>query len=283
MFRDPSIFRPGLFADRVAFVTGGGTGIGLAIATELRQLGAHVVIGSRNEAKLIAGEQQLNAVEGPGRVVRHVCNIRDPESIEAAVAFALKEFGRIDFLVNNGGGQFPAPAVAITPRGWNAVIDTNLNGTFLMSQAVAVRAMMQSGGGAIVNIIAQVSNGFPMMAHTGAARAGVENLTKTLAFEWAPMGIRVNAVAPGVILSSGIDNYTESDRKFFFESQGFIPVGRLGTPREVGATVCFLLSPAAGFITGTTIQVDGGDRLLGSVSAGQMREVITRPTTETHE
>lgn len=283
MPRDPSIFRPGLFADRVAFVTGGGTGIGLAIATELRLLGAHVVIGSRNEAKLVAGEATLRDLDAVGRVARHVCNIRDAASVDSAVDFALNEFGRIDFLVNNGGGQFPAPAVAITPRGWNAVVETNLTGTFLMSQSVAVKAMMPARSGSIVNIIAQMTNGFPMMAHTGAARAGVDNLTKTLAFEWASLGIRVNAVAPGVILSSGVDNYSEADRKFFFESQGYIPVGRLGTPREIAAAVCFLLSPAAGFITGTTLQIDGGDRLLGSVSAGQMRDMITAPSTPNHE
>ncbi len=142
---------------------------------------------------------------------------------------------------------------------------------------------MMAGGGAIVNIIAQMVNGFPMMAHTGAARAGVDNLTKTLAFEWAAMGIRVNSVAPGVILSSGIETYSEENRKFFFESVDHIPAGRLGTPREVAAAVCFLLSPAAGFITGTTLEVDGGDRLFGHVAANQMRPMLTRSPTPAHE
>jgi NAD(P)-dependent dehydrogenase (short-subunit alcohol dehydrogenase family) len=280
--RDQGIFREGLFAGRRAFVTGGGSGIGFAIAAELRSLGADVMIGSRNAERLAASAETLRAVSGPGRVEWAVCNIRDPESVEGAVDAAIERLGGVDLLVNNGGGQFPAPAIAISPKGWNAVIETNLTGTFHMSRIVAQKALFPQGsGGAIVNIIAQMYNGFPMMAHTGAARAGVDNLTRTLAFEWAPMGVRVNAVAPGVILSSGIDNYSEENRRFFFESIEHIPAGRLGTPREIAAAVCFLLSPAAGFITGTTLQVDGGDRLFGHVAANQMRPLLQRfPTPD---
>lgn len=280
---EPSIYRDGLFAGKVAFITGGGTGIGLSIARELRMLGASVVIGSRKEANLEAGVAELEKLSGPGRVLSHTCNIREEESIDAAVDFALSELGQIDFLVNNGGGQFPAPAMGINKKGWNAVIDTNLTGTFMMSKAVAMKAMMSGGGGAIVNIIAQMWNGFPMMAHTGAARAGVENLTKTLAFEWSAGGIRVNAVAPGVILSSGIDNYSEENRKFFFESIDHIPAGRLGTVREVSSAVVYLLSPAAGFITGTTLCVDGGDRLYGHVASNQMRAYLKHKPTPSFE
>lgn len=281
--RDASIFRDGLFAGQRAFVTGGGSGIGFAIAAELRILGADVVIGSRKADRLEAAAEELRALPGDGRVAWTVCNIREPESIEAAVDTAKDAIGGIDLLVNNGGGQFPAPAMAISPKGWNAVIETNLTGTFHMSRIVAERAMIPQGtGGVMVNIIAQMFNGFPMMAHTGAARAGVDNLTRTLAFEWSSMGIRVNAVAPGVILSSGIDNYSEENRRFFFESVDHIPAGRLGTPREIAAAVCFLLSPAAGFITGTTLQVDGGDRLFGHVAANQMREMLVRRPTPDH-
>jgi NAD(P)-dependent dehydrogenase (short-subunit alcohol dehydrogenase family) len=274
----PSIFSEGLFAGRRALITGGGTGIGLAIAAELRVLGADVVIASRKAENLEAGVEALAAIAGSGRVLSRVCNIRDTESVETAVDYVVEELGAIDLLVNNGGGQFPAPAALITRKGWDAVIETNLTGTFLMSQAAARKSMM-SQGGAIVNIIAQMFNGFPMMAHTGAARAGVENLTRTLAFEWAQFGIRVNSVAPGVILSSGINNYSEENKKFFFESIEHIPAGRLGTPREIAAAVCFLLSPAAGFITGTTLQVDGGDRLFGHVAANQMRSVLGKFAT----
>jgi NAD(P)-dependent dehydrogenase (short-subunit alcohol dehydrogenase family) len=157
-------------------------------------------------------------------------------------------------------------------KGWDAVIETNLTGTFQMSQAVVEKAMAGKKSGAIVNIIAQMWNGFPMMAHTGASRAGVDNLTKTLAFEWAQLGVRVNAVAPGVILSSGVDNYAPEFKQAFLGSVNYIPAGRLGTPREVAAAVVFLLSPAAGFITGTTLRVDGGEPLYGSSAAGQVRE-----------
>lgn len=259
-------------------MTGGGTGIGWAIAAELLALGANVVIGSRSEDKLRDGHARLVALGAPGQAAWHACNIRDEASIEAAIDFAVERFGRVDLLVNNGGGQFPSPAAAISARGWNAVIDTNLNGTFLMSRAVATRTMGERGG-AIVNIIAQMWNGFPMMAHTGAARAGVENLTKTLALEWASLGIRVNAVAPGVIASSGIENYTPEQRRFFFESTEYIPAGRLGTPREVAAATLFLLSPAAAFVTGATLRVDGGEPLYGGAAANQLRAQLTpRPT-----
>ena len=167
----PSIFRDQLFEGRRALVTGGGTGIGLAIAAELRALGADVLVASRKAENLAAGCEALEAIEGRGRVLSRVCNIRDAESVDSAVDFAVEELGGIDLLVNNGGGQFPAPAALITPKGWNAVIDTNLTGTFLMSQAAARKSMM-SHGGAIVNIIAQMFNGFPMMAHTGGRQSG---------------------------------------------------------------------------------------------------------------
>lgn len=282
MFRDPTIFREGLFSGQTAFVTGA-TGIGLAIAGELRMLGADVFLGSRKEENLKKGKEQLLALQSPGRVEYNVCNIRERESIDPALDAALGKFGRIDMLVNNAGGQFPSPALTMSRKGWDAVIETNLTGTFQMSQAVVEKAMAEKMSGSIVNIIAQMWNGFPMMAHTGASRAGVDNLTKTLAFEWAPLGIRVNAVAPGVIWSSGVDNYAPEFRQSFLDSANFIPAGRLGTPREVAAAVVFLLSPAAGFITGTTIRVDGGEPMYGSSAAGQMGKRIQPRETGTYE
>jgi NAD(P)-dependent dehydrogenase (short-subunit alcohol dehydrogenase family) len=282
MFRDPTIYREGLFAGQAAFITGA-TGIGLAIAGELRLLGADVFLASRKEENLTRGKERLLTLEAPGRVEYHVCNIREREAIDQAVDFALSKFGRIDMLVNNAGGQFPAPALTMSRKGWDAVIETNLTGTFQMSQAVVEKCMAEKKSGAIVNIIAQMWNGFPLMAHTGASRAGVDNLTKTLAFEWAQYGVRVNAVAPGVILSSGIENYAPEFQKAFQDSIKFIAAGRLGTPREVAAAVVFLLSPAAGFITGTTLRVDGGEPLCGSSAAGQVREIIEPVVTVSYE
>jgi NAD(P)-dependent dehydrogenase (short-subunit alcohol dehydrogenase family) len=274
MFQQASVFRSDLFTDKVVFVTGGAKGIGLAIAAELRILGAHVFIGSRNEDNLRAGCAELQAMAGGGRVEYAVCNIRDQASIGTAVDTCLGSFGRLDFLVNNAGGQFPAPAMAMTPKGWQAVVDTNLTGTFFMTQAAVTRAMAEQGSGVVVNIIAQMHNGFPMMSHTGATRAGVDNLTKSLAFEFAPLGVRVNAVAPGVILSSGVDNYAPDFKQAFLGAKQHIPMGRLGTVREVSAAVAFLLSPAAAFITGATLRVDGGEPLFGSAAAGMMREQL---------
>ena len=260
-------FRPALFREKIAVVTGGGTGIGLAIAAELRQLDANVVICSRKIDHLQKGQEELEKITSKGRVEHVVCNIREEESIAAAVQYIMDRFGRIDYLVNNAGGQFVAPALALSRRGFTAVIETNLIGTFLMSKAVVEKAMQPQQSGAMVNIIAQVENGIPLMAHTGAARAGVENLTKTLAFEWSTLGIRVNAVAPGVIASSGLENYPEETRNTILKSEQKLPARRLGTPEDIAAAVVFLLSPAANFITGTTLCVDGGERLLGSIGA----------------
>jgi len=253
-----TIFRPDLFAGKTALITGGGTGIGLRTARELAALGATVVIASRKQEHLEAGATRIR--EEGGTVHAISCNIREEDSIHACVAAAVEAAGPIDYLVNNAGGQFPSPAESITAKGWHAVIETNLTGTFQMSREV-FSACMKAHGGAIVNVIANIWRGFPMMAHTGAARAGVDNLTKTLAVEWGSVGVRVNSIAPGVIASSGLDSYAPEFQQAARAAAKFNQTSRLGSEAECSAAILFLLSDAANFITGETLRIDGGDCL----------------------
>ena len=271
----PSIFRPDLLAGQVVIVTGGGSGLGLAIAQECAALGARVAITGRKGDRLDAAAESLAAT---GAEVWHApLDIREEEAVGPWVAGVVERFGRVDVLVNNAGGQFPSPAIAIKPKGWRAVIDTNLNGTWWMSQAVGRQLMAQGKaagkgdgtaprGGRIINIVANMWRGFPGMAHTGAARAGVVNLTKTLALEWAREGILVNAVAPGVIRTTGLDTYPEAVRNSIeTEVPKHIPLRRLGEERDVVWAVVYLASPAGDYITGETICVDGGQAHWGMV------------------
>lgn len=253
-----TIFRDNLFAGKTALITGGGSGIGLCTARELAQLGAHVIVAGRKQEKL---DHALEVIRGEGGTVSaFVCNIREEESVKACIQQSIEAAGTIDYLVNNAGGQFPSPAEGINAKGWNAVIDTNLTGTFQMSREV-FKACMQKNGGVIVNVIANMWRGFPMMAHTGAARAGVDNLTKTLAVEWGRHGVRVNSIAPGVIASSGLDSYAPAFQEAAKAAARYNQTYRLGTEQECSAAILYLLSPAAAFVTGETLKVDGGDWL----------------------
>jgi citronellol/citronellal dehydrogenase len=254
------VFAPGTFRDQVAIVTGGGSGIGLATALELARLGARVAICGRNAERLEAGRAQLAAVE-PARVLAHPCDIREPAQVEDFVRAVLAAWGRIDVLVNNAGGQFPSPAQHISPNGFLAVVKNNLVGTFHVCREVANQWMIPQRGGRIVNVIANIYRGFPGMAHTGAARAGVENLTMTLAVEWAQFGILVNAVAPGIIRSSGTAQYPP---QLLERGISQTPLKRAGTCEETAASIVFLASPAAQFITGATLRIDGGQALWGN-------------------
>ncbi|ADP69834.1 short-chain dehydrogenase/reductase SDR [Rhodomicrobium vannielii ATCC 17100] len=250
-----SIFRPGLFAGQVHIVTGGGTGIGRCTAHELASLGATVVLVGRKEDRLAATAAEI--AEDGGTASHAVCDIRDEDAVRTLVSGIVARHGRIHGLVNNAGRQFPAPLMAIPKKGFDAVVATNLTGGFLMMREVFTQSM-RAHGGAIVNMAADMWNGMPGMGHSGAARAGMVNLTKTAAFEWGFAGVRVNAVAPGWIASSGMDRYEGPVKALIPKLKDHVPLRRLGTEAEVSAAICFLLSEGAAFINGTTIQIDGG-------------------------
>ena len=250
-----SIFRNGLFADQVHVVTGGGSGIGRCVAHELAALGATVVITGRNEEKLARTAAEIT--EDGGRVFTSAFDIRDEDQVKAAVAAMVAQHGRIHGLVNNAGGQFPSPLAAISKRGFDAVVTNNLTGGFLMMREVYNQSMAKQGG-AVVNMTADMWNGMPGMAHSGAARAGMANLTKTAAYEWAASHVRVNAVAPGWIASSGMDAYGPAMAPMIRMLKDNLPAKRMGLEAEVSSVICFLLSPGAAFVTGITVAIDGG-------------------------
>jgi citronellol/citronellal dehydrogenase len=257
-----SILRDGCFAGEVHIVTGGGSGIGRCVAHELASLGAHVVITGRKQDKLDRVLAEI--AEDGGRAEAHAFDIRDEEAVGAAVSAIVTKHGRIHGLVNNAGGQFPSPLEAISKKGFEAVVANNLTGGFLMMREV-FRQSMQAHGGAIVNMAADMWRGMPGMAHSGAARAGMVNLTKTAAYEWGPAGVRVNCVAPGWVASSGMDTYDGMTRALIPQLKKHVPLGRLAVEAEVSSVICFLLSPAAAFVTGVTVPIDGGAPLGGAL------------------
>jgi citronellol/citronellal dehydrogenase len=256
--RYASVFRPGLFQGQCLWVTGGGSGIGRCVAHELAALGAHVIISGRSIDKL--ARVQAEIVEDGGRCDTMAFDIRDEEAVKAGVARVIAQHGPVTGLVNNAGGQFPAPLMAISKKGFDAVVANNLTGGFLMMRELFNQSM-QRHGGSIVNMTADFRNGMPGMGHSGAARSGMSNLTMTAAFEWAHAGVRVNAVAPGWIASSGMDTYGGAMKAIIPKLQKHVPLRRLGVEAEVSGAIVFLLSPAAAFITGVTLQIDGAASL----------------------
>jgi len=258
-----SIFAPGLLRGQVALVTGGGSGIGRCTAHELAALGAAVAIVGRKAEKLAAVQNEIE--DDGGTCSIHVCDIREEPQVQSTVAAVLARHGRIDALVNNAGGQFQAPLSAISAKGWDTVVRNNLTGGFLFARECVGQWMLKEAdesrggakpnGGAVVNIIADMWGGTPGMGHSGAARAGMLNFTETAALEWAP--VRVNAVAPGWIASSGMDHYPPEMAPRLRAMKDLVPLRRLGTESEVAAAIVFLLTPAAAFISGACLRVDG--------------------------
>lgn len=253
-----NIFRKGLFDGHVAIVTGGGSGIGFSTAAALGELGARVAICGRKKEKIEAAEKGLRArgIE----VFADACDIREVDQIGAFVDQVKEKLGTVTVLVNNAGGQFPTTAETVSARGWEAVIRNNLNGTFFMTQAVATKNMIPGRRGRIVNVIANIARGFPGMVHTGAARAGVENMTKTLAVEWAHHNIQVNAIAPGIIRTTGTDQYPP---ELIEASRKKTPQKRVGNAGEVAQLIVYLACDAAHFVTGECWYIDGGAHLWG--------------------
>lgn len=250
-----SIYQPGLFEGKTIVVTGGGSGIGRCTAHELASLGAHVAIIGRKEDKLKAVAAEI--VEDGGQVSYYTCDIREEDAVKATIKAIIKERDLIHGLVNNAGGQFPSPLAGINQKGWETVVRTNLTGGFLMAREIYLQSMSKHGG-SIVNIVADMWGGMPGMGHSGAARAGMVNLTQTAAVEWGASGVRVNAVAPGWIATSGMDTYPPAMRDWIRGLKDAVPLKRMGTEAEVSSAICFLLSPGAQFISGATLRIDGG-------------------------
>jgi citronellol/citronellal dehydrogenase len=250
-----SVFRPGLFEGQTVLVTGGGTGLGRCNAHELASLGAQVVISGRRGDVLGETADEIRA-DG-GRCEFETMDVRDDESVTGAIAKIVERVGPIHGLYNNAGGQFAAPAEKISPSAFRKVVDLNLNGTFQVTRAV-FEASMKEHGGSVVNMLADIRNGYVGMVHSAAARAGIENMTITLALEWSRYDIRMNCVAPGTILSSGMRTYPEAIQERAVKGAGVVPASRLGTESEVSSVVTFLLSPGSTFVTGQTLAIDGG-------------------------
>lgn len=249
-----SVLKPGLFEGQNIIVTGGGSGIGRCNAHELASLGATVILLGRKEDRLLSVKREIE--EDGGKVLHFTCDIREEDKVKEVVSSIYQAVGQVHGLVNNAGGQFPSPLALISQKGWETVVRTNLTGGFLMAREVFLQGMNKQGG-AIVNIVADMWGGMPGMGHSGAARAGMVNFTQTAAYEWAHCGVRVNAVAPGWVASSGMDTYPNGFKAVIKTLKSAVPLKRLAEEAEISSAICFLLSEGAAFISGATLRIDG--------------------------
>ena len=261
------------FENRVGIITGGATGIGLAMAKELARLGAKVVIASRKEENLRAAVEEIRS--GGGKADYHVLDVRDAEAVEAMAAKVDSDNGRIDFLVNNAAGNFIVQAEQLSANGWNSVIGIVLNGTFYCTSAVGKRMMEKKTGGVMLNVIANYAwTGSPGVVHSASAKAGVLAMTKTLAVEWARHKIRVNAIAPGPVDTPGASARLFPDPAIIEGIRKTIPLRRFATLEEVAHAASYLLSDYASYVTGEAFVIDGGQWLGGADYWGRVRQMM---------
>jgi citronellol/citronellal dehydrogenase len=254
----PTVYAPGALSGKVALISGGAGGIGRATAWLFARLGAHVVVAGRSQAKLDVLVEAFAArgLRGSG----HAVDIREPDSVAAILDRVWSEHGRLDILINSAGGQFPQAAIDISVKGWNAVVNTNLNGTWHMMQGAAQRWRKAAMPGSIVNVVVVTTHGLHGVAHTIAARAGVIGLARAVAVEWAPLNIRVNCVAPGAIETEGWKVYTPEARATYPRTN---PMKRAGSAWEIAEACMYLGGPSGAFVTGELLTVDGGSQLWG--------------------
>jgi NAD(P)-dependent dehydrogenase (short-subunit alcohol dehydrogenase family) len=269
----PIVFKDDLLKDQVCILSGGGSGIGRATAYMLARLGSRVIICGRRAEKLDETAAGIQKYLGR-KIDTQAMTIRNPEQVDELMSRVHRDYGRIDLVVNNGGGQFPQAAIDFSLKGWHAVIDTNLNGTWYMMQSAARLWRDHKQTGSLINIVAVVSRGMPQVAHTCAARAAVIYLSKTLSTEWAPLGIRVNCVAPGSIASEGLNVYPRAAADMFVNSN---PMRRLGDMFDIAHAVVYLAAPSGKFITGEVLTVDGGRQQWGEDWPGGMPDYFRVP------